>query len=73
MRLADSGSGYNAQSVMPLHFGLGNASVVDVEVTVPQGGRRITATLRGLNVRDLESRTLMLRRLSDGRLEREVR
>jgi hypothetical protein len=73
IRLADSGSGYNAQSVVPLHFGLGNASVVDVEVTVPQGGRRITAVLRGLNVRDLESRIVLLRSFSDGRLEREVR
>ena len=39
-RLVDSGSGYNAQSDIPVHVGLGAATRVDVEVTVPRGGRR---------------------------------
>jgi len=42
-RLIDSGSGYNAQSVQPAHFGVADAAAVDVEVIVPaRGTRRIT-------------------------------
>jgi hypothetical protein len=42
-QLVDAGSGYNAQSVLPVHFGLLAPVRVDVEVLVPgSGGRRIT-------------------------------
>jgi hypothetical protein len=42
-RLLDSGSGYNSQSVLPVHFGLGNETgPVDVEVTfMSTTGRKI--------------------------------
>lgn len=40
MRLVDSGSGYNAQSDIPVHFGLLSMDPVDVEVTWSRGGRR---------------------------------
>jgi hypothetical protein len=39
-RLVDAGSGYNAQSEMPVHFGTGNLTRVDVEIVFPAGGRR---------------------------------
>jgi hypothetical protein len=39
-RLVDTGSSYNAQSDIPLHFGLGSAPRVDVEVIWPGGGSR---------------------------------
>jgi hypothetical protein len=39
-RLVDAGSGYNAQSVLPVHFGLAAPVKVDVEVTVSGSGRR---------------------------------
>jgi hypothetical protein len=42
-RLVDSGSGYNAQSDLPVHFGLPDESPVEVEVTWPAGGRRHVA------------------------------
>lgn len=41
-RLVDTGSSYNAQSDIPLHFGLGSATRVDVEVIWPGGSRTPT-------------------------------
>ena len=46
-RLVDSGSGYNAQSDMPVHVGIGAAPRVDVEVIVPRGGRRVVTRRAG--------------------------
>ena len=43
--LVDTGSGYCAQNVMPVHIGLPSMDRVDVEVTVPTGrARAITRT-----------------------------
>jgi hypothetical protein len=42
-RLVDSGSGYNAQSDIPVHFGLGSTVKVDVEVVWPSGKSRVTS------------------------------
>jgi len=39
-RLVDAGSGYNAQSDMPVHVGLPAMAAVDLEVTFPGAGRR---------------------------------
>ncbi|HUQ88863.1 MAG TPA: CRTAC1 family protein, partial [Vicinamibacterales bacterium] len=40
-RLVDSGSGYDAQNDMPVHFGVpAGVSRVDIQVIVPRGGRR---------------------------------
>lgn len=47
-RLVDAGSGYDSQSSAPLHFGLGDAAAVDVELIVPAGGRRVTQRLSGV-------------------------
>ena len=47
-RLVDTGSGYNAQSDMPVHFGLAQARSVDVEVTWPARGRRQRVTVRNV-------------------------
>lgn len=38
--LVDAGSGYNAQSDAPVHLGTGPVSRIDLELIVPQGGRR---------------------------------
>jgi hypothetical protein len=50
-RLVDSGSGYDAQSDMPVHVGVGGEARVDVEVTVPAAGRRRVTRVRGIDVR----------------------
>jgi hypothetical protein len=49
-RIVDSGSGYNAQSDMPVHFGLADATGVDVEVIYPQRGRRVVTRTRGVKI-----------------------
>lgn len=43
MRLVDAGSGYDAQSDMPVHIGLASDKPVDLEITWPAAGtRRVT-------------------------------
>lgn len=57
-RLADAGSGYDAQSDVPVHVGLAAAGAVDVEVTWPKGGTRTVAHARQVRP---GSRAVMLR------------
>ena len=60
-RLVDSGSGYDAQSDMPVHFGLPTSGRVDVEVTWPSGGRRTTTRVRRVNPGRWTGRVLEVR------------
>jgi hypothetical protein len=39
----DAGSGYCSQSVQPAHLGIGAHPAVDIEVSLPRGGRRLVA------------------------------
>ena len=48
-RLVDSGSSYNAQSDIPVHFGLPSPGRVDIEVTWPAAGRRDVTRMRNVN------------------------
>ena len=50
-RLVDAGSGYDAQSDMPVHLGLAGERRVDVEVTFPAAGRRAVTRMRGIDAR----------------------
>ncbi len=45
-RLVDTGSGYNAQSDMPVHFGLARMQPVDVQVVWPSRGHRTAVTVK---------------------------
>ena len=48
-RLVDSGSGYDAQNDIPVHFGVpAGVSRVDVQVIVPAGGKRTAIWQRGV-------------------------
>ena len=47
-RLVDTGGGYNAQSDMPVNFGLARLQNVDVEVTWPSRGRRKVVRVRNV-------------------------
>jgi hypothetical protein len=48
-RLVDSGSGYDAQNDMPVHFGVpAGTARVDVQVIVPRGGARRPVWQRGV-------------------------
>ncbi|MGD8278236.1 MAG: CRTAC1 family protein [Gemmatimonadota bacterium] len=69
-RLIDSGSGYNSQNLLPVHFGLAGAGSVDVEVVRPLGGERVAARLEGIDPAGLESRVLTLRVARSGAVER---
>jgi hypothetical protein len=60
-RLVDSGSGYDAQSDLPVHFGLAAMQPVDVEVTVPAGGRRVATRVRGVDPREHRGGALVVR------------
>ncbi len=46
--LVDSGSGYNMQSDLPVHIGIGTAARVDVEVTWPGLGKRAVTRVTGV-------------------------
>ena len=48
-RIVDSGSGYDAQNDMPVHFGVPSGTArVDVQVIVPHGGKRTITWQRGV-------------------------
>lgn len=51
-RWIDAGSGYDAQSAMPVHFGLRRPGAVDVEVITPLAGNRRVAKRLRVNPRD---------------------
>ena len=54
--IVDSGSGYNMQNDLPVHIGIGQAPLVDVEVTWPANGTRDVTRVEG--VRPGERRTI---------------
>jgi hypothetical protein len=45
----DTGSGYDGQSVIPIHFGLGRDRKVDVEVTAMSNQGRVVTRIPGVN------------------------
>jgi len=49
--LVDTGSGYDSQSILPVHFGLADTASVDVEVMLPFSGRRVAARVTGIDPR----------------------
>jgi hypothetical protein len=61
LRIVDTGSGYNSQNAMPVHFGLANARLVDVEVTALSGRGRETVRVSDVDPRDYASRWLVVK------------
>jgi VCBS repeat protein/ASPIC/UnbV protein len=50
-RLVDSGSGYDSQNDLPVHFGLPTSMTrVDLQIIVPRGGKRTPIWMRGTKV-----------------------
>lgn len=68
--LVDTGSGYDAQNDLPLHFGLPGAAPVDVEVTLVGRGRRIPTRVPGVDPAAYRGRVLSLRFDLEGNLVR---
>ena len=60
-RLVDSGSSYNAQSDMPVHFGLPTTGRVDIEVIWPSGGRRAITRTRYVDPHALRGRVAVVK------------
>ena len=60
-RLVDTGSGYNAQNDMPVHFGLADLGAVDVEVVWPGSGRRVVTRVAAVRPADWRGRSLLIR------------
>ena len=60
-RLMDTGSGYDAQNVMPVHFGLPSEAAVDVEVIFPHGGKRAVTRVPGVDPRRWRGKSLVVR------------
>ena len=60
-RLVDSGSGYDAQSDLPVHFGLPDDARVDVEVTWPANGKPVVVRSRNVDPRAWQGRALIIR------------
>ncbi|MFN7976941.1 MAG: ASPIC/UnbV domain-containing protein [Vicinamibacterales bacterium] len=61
-RLVDAGSGYDAQSDMPVHIGVpAGMPRVDVQLIVPRGGRRTPVWVRNVDVARLNGKPLDLR------------
>jgi hypothetical protein len=62
LRLVDAGSGYDAQSDMPVHVGLpAGTARVDVQLLVPRGGRRAVTWQRGVDPAAWRGKALELR------------
>jgi imidazolonepropionase-like amidohydrolase len=61
MRIVDSGSGYNAQNDLPVHFGIPGGGRVDVEVIWPSGGSRVPVVRRGVNSAALKEKAIEVR------------
>jgi hypothetical protein len=61
-RILDTGSGYDSQSVLPVHFGLGGEGPVDIEVLFPGNGSRAVTRLTNVEPADHtgQSLTVML-------------
>lgn len=60
-RLVDTGSGYDSQSVTPLHFGLPTSAPIDVEVTYPHAGKRQVTHVPGIDPRRWHGRSLIVK------------
>ena len=69
-RLVDTGSGYDAQSDLPVHFGVPGGQPVDVEVTILAGGSRRSARVVGVDPSDHRRTPLTLRVARDGTITR---
>ena len=69
MRIVDTGSGYNSQNAMPVHFGLAEEGLVDVEVTTLTTQGRKTARLPDVDPRAYAGRWLVVKVDASGQVQ----
>jgi hypothetical protein len=70
-RLMDAGSSYNGQSILPVHFGLGDVTRVDVEIAIATPNGRRVARAQGIDVAGLGARPLIVRIDNQGAIRPE--
>ncbi len=71
-RLIETGSGYNAQSVLPVHFGLPRQQEVDGELTLMAKDGRKTALLRNVDPKDHVGSHLVVKVDAEGRIAQDL-
>ena len=69
-RMIETGSGYNAQSVLPAHFGLPRQQNVDVEITLMTKGGRKTVVLKDVDPENHLGSHLSVKVDDEGRIVR---
>ena len=62
----DTGSSYDGQSAIPVHFGLGMDRVVDVEVTTMSNRGRVLTLVSGVNTAQLAGKPLVVKTKASG-------
>jgi hypothetical protein len=60
-RIMDTGSGYDSQSDLPVHFGVPGGQPVDVEITILVAGQRRSIRLEGIDPRDFRGVPLSIK------------
>ena len=66
-RLVDTGSGYNSQNVLPVHFGLPENGPLTIEIIPPTARARQAATLIAIDARRYTGKVLRVRVDARGR------
>ena len=59
--IVDTGGGYVSQNMLPLHIGVGDHDVVDIEVTTLSEAGRMTTRLTGVDVAGAQGRMTVIR------------
>ncbi len=68
MGFMDTGSGYNSQNVLPIHFGLASVNAVDIEVTSLTQNGRVTTRMSGVHPAENVGQTIKLKVGVDGQI-----
>jgi len=66
MNILDTGSGYNSQNAMPVHFGVPAEGPVDVEITTLTKKGRKAAMLPNVDPKDYTGRWLIVKVSREG-------
>jgi hypothetical protein len=65
-RVVDSGTGYDSQSVQPVHFGMPDLAMVDIEISIPTAKGRVVSRVSGIDPATWVGRAMGLRVDDDG-------
>jgi hypothetical protein len=66
--IMDTGSGYNSQNILPVHFGLADTNSVDIEVTSLTQSGRVTSSLLNVNPADHVGQTIKVKVSREGHI-----